>query len=413
MCIAYADRETKSRGTALESELHSPRRTSEAADAFGFAQHYEARAGNARPPAADMQDDRIAPITMYGGRVSEEKETANHPYLSISHNEPISPAASYGEAAISREWLTSCSNEGFAVGLPRYAVQNGFQRYGANQSEKLIRTNPLSCSPPPQKQQSVISSMIAGTTSERTAHTMEPTHRYLRRCAETIALKCGIASDEIQCYYHRNTVLVSANTKSRIDAIKRIVENKNVIEFMTSEIPDSLYSDTPIRNPESLRRTRKHPECPLSENAVFHVVGCIGSYSEGLHAERRILYHLRENYYKNSNYFLDYNMLGGRRRPCFVCGAICFRDSSKIPRGPLWSSVAAMQCGIEERQRVLRDIEDPGIVTCVTRLRNGRATFGNDSESDSEQASDDFSISDTGGSDPVQSCDYDQLSDRY
>ncbi len=100
----------------------------------------------------------------------------------------------------------------------------------------------------------------------------------------------------------------------------------------------------------------------------------------GLHAERKILYYLRSQ--KNDEgFFLDPLRLGGIRRPCFICAALCFENMSQVRPGPCWVSEAGSKPkDIKEMFLILDAIRNNDNITYITDT-NGHLTMDHDTES--------------------------------
>ena len=126
----------------------------------------------------------------------------------------------------------------------------------------------------------------------------------------------------------------------------------------------------------------EHPiSCPSSlSDAAFQVIG--NTYGiQGLHAERKILYYLRSQK-ENNNTYLDPLRLGGIRRPCFTCSALCFADMSQVHPGPVWVSGAASKPkDVNEMFLILEAIRNKNNTTHLTLDKSNRLTTDNDTES--------------------------------
>jgi len=260
-----------------------------------------------------------------------------------------------------------------------------------------------------------INSMYEGSPGKRESREYkvdEEIKRYLRHCAATLKINFQL-KEEIQCYYDDEENLVYIATNDSNDEKKLSgFEGKQMSEFSAvlehplkgllnctddyysfsiwsgfqDRLFDAILLDATLSKDdmvEPLRRLKHNLVCPANlSKAKIHIIksSTIDVPIQGLHAERKILYYLRSQ--KNNNdFFLDPLRLGGIRRPCFVCSALCFADMSKIRPGPCWVSTAGSKPkDIKEMFLILDAIRNEGNTTYITD-NNEHLTMDYDTES--------------------------------
>lgn len=384
-------------------------------------------AGSARPPIDELPDCFIEIGT---NRRQAPKNIASSPLI-ITATAPMADNQ-YGAEATGRfnERTTACSGDlefsdesimaraeqvrsCWKAFLPEFLLKNGFKSYGANQSHTFHRlSNAAAESLNHQKTtRTKIAGMYNGSASirkRRKYNSNEEIKRYLRHFAAALALNLRIEG-EIQCYYDNNKVYVAANNDADITKLLKIDNEKisyfaDVLQYFYKEIiqheaenftpaiqakfqgkPKKTIASDPKNNP-LLRRLRHSLNCPCGlGTAEIEVIK--GNYGiTGLHAERKILYCLREKR-NNNELFLDPLRLGGIRRPCFICSALCFADMSQVYPGPVWvSNAASRPRDINEMFLILNAIRNKENVTFIS-FNNGRLTMDNDSDSCSDERS--------------------------
>lgn len=85
---------------------------------------------------------------------------------------------------------------------------------------------------------------------------------------------------------------------------------------------------------------------------------------------------------KNDDIFLDPLRLGGIRRPCFICSALCFKDMSEVHPGPVWvSNAASRPRDINEMFLILDAIRNKENVTNISSIGD-KGTMDADTESE-------------------------------
>ncbi len=219
----------------------------------------------------------------------------------------------------------------------------------------------------------------------------EKIQQYLRHVAAALKLKYSI-SGEIQCYYEeynsKKIVYISGN----LNCVNKKLREKN-LDYLPVNTFMKLFYETYDRENriESskdkylVRRLEHKIESPFGDDVILLIVSDeIGTGVEGLHAERRILYHLRSKR-NEDNFFLDRQRLGGIRRPCFVCAVICFAKDAGVRGGAFWSSIAAKKTLSPKEDHLLFEaISDRRTVTYVTEDAKGNLTTDEDTESEAE-----------------------------
>lgn len=291
-----------------------------------------------------------------------------------------------------------------------FLKHHGFRTYGAFPSHTYHRPASAEAAKTydenDKQGMSKIEEMYAGSSSIRSCRkykTGEEIKRYLRHCAAALAINYGIEK-EIQCYYDDNIVYVAANHDNdtrKLSPIngKRVSECEAVLQYSYKEMIKNMTVDDNsdiwgkfrvmlcrviLSTRESsplLRRLGHALLCPDSlKNATFQVIS--DNYgADGLHAERKILYHLRE-IKRGHNIFMDSLMLGGIRRPCFICSALCFADMLQIHPGPVWvSNAAAVPRDAREMFLILHAVKNNAISTFIS-CSEGHLTMDNDSDSE-------------------------------
>lgn len=295
--------------------------------------------------------------------------------------------------------------------LPEFLSINGFMRYGANQSLTFHRPGGNCAVKSPdnsdEREKSKLEKMYSGSFSIRKPReydSNEEIKRYLRHCASALAINLGIER-EIQCYYDYNTVYVATNNDADSNNLCSKINERNISDC--ADILGTSYKETIGHTAENdnttiwsnfqtqlykvifsnkrfnplLRRLRHALMCPKPlKNAKFKVIE--DDYGiKGLHAERKILYHLR-TMQGNNDVFLDPLRLGGIRRPCFICSILCFADMSQVYPGPVWvSNAASRPRDINEMFLILDAIRNKENVTNISSI-GGKETMDADTESE-------------------------------
>ena len=288
------------------------------------------------------------------------------------------------------------------VFLPQFLKRCGFKSYGANQSHTFHKPGSKNAAETTEhhdsKQMPKINSIYEGSLGKRTSREYtadEAIKRYLRHCTAALRVIFHLA-DEIQCYYDNEDKMVYIAANSQCDENKLSpIDNKQfsvfsgVLQYSLKELKDILkcsdcYNSSPIlsefryslsdafsssKMTEEQRRLNHKLECPTNlYGAKIYVIksGDINVNISGLHAERKILYYLRSK--KNNNdLFLDPLRIGGMRRPCFVCSALCFEDMSQVRPGPCWvSKAASTPKNIKEMFLILEAIRNNENITYIT-----------------------------------------------
>ncbi len=295
---------------------------------------------------------------------------------------------------------------GWGKFLPDFLRHCGFMPYGANQSLSFHRPgrNMASCFPKrrDRRKQSKLNRMYkasSGIRIRRRYTKNEEIKRYLRHCAAAIKLNYNLGS-EIQCYYdnEEKIVYVAVNTKRderKISAIggemlsecldnsQRSLRKTNDGSEFRGKAKSNAISLLNRKTKPLFRRLKHNLTCPAAlSGAKIHVItnNKIDVNIPRLHAERKIMYYLRSK--KNNNdIFLDPLRLGGIRRPCFICSALCFENMSQVHSGPCWVSIAASTPkDIKEMFLILDKVRNKKNTTNVSD-NNGQPTMDNDTES--------------------------------
>ncbi len=246
-----------------------------------------------------------------------------------------------------------------------------------------------------------------GKRGRRKYKTDEEIKRYLRHCAAALKLSYKLGS-EIQCYYDNedNVVYIAANDPNDENKLSEIDGDQiskclAFLQHSLKEINESIADDDsfPIwsgskaklfdaflsnkKDKPLLRRLMHALMCPSAlSGAKIHAIKSreVNVKIHGLHAERKILYYLRSQ--KNDEgFFLDPLRLGGIRRPCFICAALCFENMSQVRPGPCWVSEAGSKPkDTKEMFLILDAIRNNDNITYITDT-NGHLTMDHDTES--------------------------------
>ncbi len=296
--------------------------------------------------------------------------------------------------------------DNWRVFLPQFLTRCSFKSFGANQSLNYHRPGNNTAAVFPKSRDRRKSSKLSGKYKgssglrERRRYTKrEEIKRYLRHLAAEIALVYGIES-EIQCYFddEEQTVYIAVNTPNDEKKLSGIKGKTFSICFDDVRYPlrktndrfsfrgkagsyDSRLSDR--KSKLYLRRLRHNLPCPVAlRKAKFKLIkgSEVNAAIPGSHTERKILYHLRSQK-KDENFFLDPLRLGGIRRPCFICAALCFENMSQVRPGPCWvSGAASTPKNIKEMFLILDAIRNNENITYVS-VNNEKPTQDNDTES--------------------------------
>lgn len=297
--------------------------------------------------------------------------------------------------------------------LPEFLSDNDFKPYGANPSLTYHRPGSNCAAESPdnsdEREKSKLEKMYSGSSGirkRRKYNFNEKIKRYLRHCASALAINFGI-KNEIQCYYDNGIVYVATNSNADLNKLSQI-NNTKISDC--ADILGTSYKETIGHTAENdnttiwsnfqtqlykvifsnkrfnplLRRLRHALMCPNPlKNAEFKVIE--DDYGiEGLHAERKILYHLR-TMQKNDDIFLNPLWLGGIRRPCFICSALCFKNMSEVHPGPVWvSNAASRPRDINEMFLILSAIKNKKNITNISLIENSLAM---DADTQSEAGS--------------------------
>lgn len=225
--------------------------------------------------------------------------------------------------------------------------------------------------------------------------------RFMRWIASYLSAKYNIGS-EVQCYYDIRTsrIVVAANDNSDITKLQLKVNNKPLAEVFNNDliqqIPMGLYAITPKalqgrRHWEELNKLadsakKRKGERDLSK-VFFYVVPCIRGV-RSLHAEQRILHYLREEA-EDESLMLQPQLLGGIKRPCFVCAHACFApgDRANVHPGLLWDTMSATgmleQSAIEDIAETMQG--NPEVYrTLMRRTRKETEDVGSESEDEED-----------------------------
>lgn len=199
--------------------------------------------------------------------------------------------------------------------------------------------------------------------------------RFMRWIATYLSANYNISS-EVQCYHEQTTcrILVAANENSDLKILESGLHRMRLVDFFkkVSKEPVAIKSS---RTSETLkaRQLRQGKELKRladmagkSKNVTwssysFFVVPPIRGVSS-LHAEQRILHYLREEAIgwrkddlldedegamtvdeRSGKLMLRPELLGGIKRPCFICAHACFTpyDRNKVHPGLLWDTKCA------------------------------------------------------------------------
>ncbi len=290
--------------------------------------------------------------------------------------------------------------------LPKFLESNGFQSYGANQSLTYHRPGSNDTAESLERRDIGKTSKLkrlykcsSGIRTRRKYPHCEEIKRYLRHCAAMIKIDFGIES-EIQCYYddENKVVYIAVNTQEDERKISKINgkylsgywanlqcslrKTNDISAFWVKAEPNTIrLSDRKVKL--LFRRLRHTLTCPKAlSRAKIHIIKSseVNVKIPGLHAERKILYYLRSQK-NNDNIFLNPMQLGGIRRPCFVCSALCFADMSQVNPGPCWASAAASTPkDVKEMFLILYAIKNKANTTNVSDNCE-HLTMDNDTES--------------------------------
>lgn len=287
-----------------------------------------------------------------------------------------------------------------------------FKSYGANQSLTYHRPGSNNAVEPLDYQDETRMPILMciyiasnGIRKCRIYKFYEIIKRYMRHYATLLTVRFGIKS-EIQCYYDDDVIYVAVNNEtdekklfeSEINGMnvwelgeyylqeaikyKEAHSQLNWTEFVCKICPLFLPNKRAKTFAGRLRHSIPYPT--LLKNAKFQVIRSsdIDVKIKGLHAERKILYFLRSK--KGDNFFLNPLKLGGIRRPCFICSALCFSNMDQVRPGPVWvSNAASRPKDILEMFLILNAIINKNNTTYISD--NG---MGNDTESSEGGATD-------------------------
>lgn len=228
--------------------------------------------------------------------------------------------------------------------------------------------------------------------------------RFMRWIASYLSAKYNIGS-EVQCYYEASArkILVSANKSSDISTLASYVNGRLLSLFLI----DVAFEPSPIGSGKTVkeltkRQIRHGEELSRLCDTSFKIKGVnlskvrlwvvprisdVGS----LHAEQRILHYLRGKA-EDESLMLQPQLLGGIKRPCFVCAHACFApgDRANVHPGLLWDTKSATrkleQSAVEDIVGAMQD--EPKVYRTwaseAGAKRAGAGTEEIDSESEDE-----------------------------
>ncbi len=309
--------------------------------------------------------------------------------------------------------------------LELFLKKSNFESYGAEPSHTYHRPGKNETAEfhehRDSKQMPKINRMYEGSSGIREPRkykTDEEIKRYLRHCAAVLKINFDL-KEEIQCYYDdadkEKVVYIAANgsnDENKLSALdgeqisecsvvlQRSLKGKNkstadagsspIWSRFKDKLNAFLLNSSNKEKKPLLKRLVHAMKCPSELNgAKIYVIknSDINVDISGLHAERKILYYLRSQK-SDEDVFLDPLRLGGIRRPCFVCSALCFSDMSQVRPGPCWASIAASTPkDIKEMFLILDAIRNENNTTYMTD-NNGHPDTAYDTESGEGSACD-------------------------
>lgn len=195
---------------------------------------------------------------------------------------------------------------------------------------------------------------------------------------------------EVQCYYDApsRSVVISANALQANAEIDRFIQGGGLGRMLAEQAPRPVDNTQRAERHSAKLLTRldpaadPHPTQNADEIFAALAEGRIrvprsGHSAVDLHAERRIAGYLGDNFGRS----MDRTQLAGTMRPCGTCADEIGAGPDEH-RGPFWMSQAsragtASDADIDRQARA-------GVGTSITLARNGRLTFGHDTDSDSD-----------------------------
>ncbi|WP_140629443.1 hypothetical protein [Methylibium rhizosphaerae] len=195
---------------------------------------------------------------------------------------------------------------------------------------------------------------------------------------------------EVQCYYDApsRSVVVSANVLQANAEIDRFIKSGGLGHMLADQAPRPVDNTQRAERHSAKLLTRldpaadPHPTQNAEEILAALAEGRIrvprrGHSAVDLHAERRIARYLGDNFGRS----LDRTQLAGTMRPCGTCADEIGAGPDEH-RGPFWMSKAS-RAGTVSDADIDRQAR-AGVGTSITLARNGRLTFGHDTDSDSD-----------------------------
>ncbi|TKD12289.1 hypothetical protein [Polyangium fumosum] len=285
--------------------------------------------------------------------------------------------------------------------LPVTPVQKlEWVKYGANQSETWHRVGKEWQS---SKKKSKLHKLYWDDKHVRSERSFSPDRpKQVLRWLSTLLFAKYRKGEEIQSYYNTKTktVVVSSNNNSVNAAIFRDIKNKTVLKINSSDLKterqkrhvgkllnklEELYAPKKKLKDDEMNdvlKAIKDDEMNDVLKAIkkfeFEIPDPVEASRDGLHAERRIMAHVKG---KDN---LDMRYLGGVKRPCAVC-TIALGLLGTARSGPLWPSQSALRG--YSRDEIIKHFEENGKapVTYVTLEKTTKKpTMKHDTDSDSD-----------------------------
>jgi hypothetical protein len=195
---------------------------------------------------------------------------------------------------------------------------------------------------------------------------------------------------EVQCYYDApsRSIVISANALQANAEIDRFIKGGGLRHMLAER------ASRPVDNTQRAERhsakllTRLDPAAdPHTTRNADEIFAALaegrirvprsGHSAVGLHAERRIVQYLGENFGRS----MDRTQLAGTMRPCGTCADEIGAGPDEH-RGPFWISKSS-RAGTVSDADIDRQAR-AGVGTSITQARDGRLTFGHDTDSDSD-----------------------------
>jgi hypothetical protein len=202
---------------------------------------------------------------------------------------------------------------------------------------------------------------------------------------------------EVQCHFEpRDRVIVVSSNSAQVNAdLQDFLKDGGLHALLREQPPSAAASQQQTREERHLAklatRMNRHadPHRQPESDAVFQAIAegrfrvplrqyGAGGPMEFLHAERRIKDYLHEELHAP----LQLEQLAGTMRPCGTCAEELGAGPDQH-RGPFWMSKASRP-GVKGHEDIDRHVSE-GLGTSVTMSRrDGRLTFGHDTDSDSD-----------------------------